>query len=170
MKNSSQTLLLLSLFSFGITSPHCGEKNALASENYPLPEMPRTLLRIKTVPNNAAFCKQHITMGIPVVFRCFSDSSPTVPKAPTTICTTATLTSHNFCNCNLKPCYLVTFPSSFLLMFWSTGSLFSLSMNTISGLRWSISLSVWITKSQSILRLSFTSTSSSWYEHHLSSH
>ena len=39
-------------------------------------------------------------------------------------------------------------------------SLFSLSVTTISGLRCSISLSVWIAKSQSILHLSFSSTGS----------
>ena len=43
---------------FGITSPLCGEKNAYASGSYPLSEMPKTLLRIKAVPSNAAFCKQ----------------------------------------------------------------------------------------------------------------
>ena len=41
-----------------------------------------------------------------------------------------------------------------------SNSLFSLSVTTISGLRCSISLSVWIAKSQSILHLSFSSTGS----------
>ena len=41
---------------------------------------------------------------------------------------------------------------------------------TLSGLRCSISLSVWIAKSQSILHLSFSSTGSGWSENHLSSH
>ena len=86
----------------------------------------------------------------------------------TTTGITEALTSHNFCTCNLKSCYLVIFSSSFALMFWFpettmsmiSHSLFSLSVTTISGLRCSISLSVWIAKSQSILHLSFSSTGS----------
>ena len=86
----------------------------------------------------------------------------------TTTGITEALTSHNFCTCNLKSWYLVIFSGSFTLMFWFPGttmsmishSLFSLSVTTISGLRCSISLSVWIAKSQSILHLSFSSTGS----------
>ena len=151
---------------FVITSPLRGKKNALTSESYPLSEMSSTFLRIKAVPSNKAFCKQLITMSIPMVFRWFSSSSLTVPKAPTTIGVTVDLTSHIFSLCNLKSWYLVIFSSSFTLMFWSPrtamsmilNSLFSLSMTTISGLRSSISSSVLIAKSQSI----FSSTGSSW--------
>ena len=102
---------------FGITSPLRGDKNALTSESYPLSEMPRTLIRMKAVPSNAAFCKQLIAMGIPMVFWWFSSSSLTVPKAPATISITLALTSRNFCTCNLKSWYLVIFSSSFTLMF-----------------------------------------------------
>ena len=63
-------LLLLLLFSFVIT-PLRGEKNVLTSESYPLSEISRTLLKMKAVPSNAAFCKQLITMGIPMVVRWF---------------------------------------------------------------------------------------------------
>ena len=91
---------------FGITSPLRHEKNALTTESYPLSEMSRTLLRMKAVPSNAAFCKQLITMGIPMVLRRFSSSSLTVPKAPTTIGITLALTSRNRCTCNLKSWYL----------------------------------------------------------------
>ena len=49
-------------------------------------------------------------------------------------------------------------------------SLLSLSVTTISALRCSISLSVWIAKSQSILHLSFSSAASGSCENHLSSH
>ena len=91
---------------FGITSPLRDEKNALTTESYPLSEMSRTLLRMKAVPSNAAFCKQLITMGILMVFRRFSSSSLTVSKAPTTIGITLALTSRNRCTCNLKSWYL----------------------------------------------------------------
>ena len=88
------------------------------------------------------------------------------------------MTSHNFCTCNPKSWYLVIFSSSFPVMFWSPGtaisvilhSLFSLPITTISGLRCSIYLFVWIAKSQSILHLSFSSTGSGWCENHMSSH
>ena len=141
-------LLLLLLFSFVITSPLRGEKNVLTSESYPLSEISRTLLKMKAVPSNAAFCKQLITMGIPMVVRWFWNFSVTVPKAPTTIGITVALTFHNFCNCNLKCWYLVVFSSSFTLMFWSPGtamsmilhSLFSLSMTTIKGFSFSFQL------------------------------
>ena len=140
-------LLLLLLFSFVIT-PLRGEKNVLTSESYPLSEISRTLLKMKAVPSNAAFCKQLITMGIPMVFRWFSSSSLIVPKAPTTIGLTVALTSQNFWTCNLKSWYLVIFSSSFTLMFWSPGtamsmilhSLFSLSMTTIKGFSFSFQL------------------------------
>ena len=94
-----------------------------------------------------------------MVFRWFSSSSLTVLKVPTRIGITIALRSYNFCTCNLKSWYLVIFSSSLTLMFWSPGtamlmvlhSLLSLSVTTISALRCSISLSVWIAKSQSIL-------------------
>ena len=154
------------------------KKNALTSESYLLSEVSETLLRMKAVPSNAAFCMQRITMGIPMVFRWFSSSSLTVPKAPNTIGITVALTFHNFCTCNLKSWYFVIFSSSFTLMFWSPGtaismilhSISSLSMNTISGLRCSIYLSVCIGKSQSNLHLSFSSTGPGWCKNHLSSH
>ena len=56
----------------------------------------------EAVPTNAAFCKQIIISGIPMVFRWFSSSSLTVPKGPTTIGITVALTSHNLWTCNLK--------------------------------------------------------------------
>ena len=89
-------------FFFDVTSPLRGEKNALTSENYPLPEMPSTLLKMKTVPGNASFCKQRRIIGIPMVFRCFSSSALSNPKAPTTAGITVALTSLKFCTCNLK--------------------------------------------------------------------
>ena len=52
---------------------------------------------MKTVPGNAAFCKQLITMGIPMVLRWFSSFSITVPKALTTTGITVALTIKNFC-------------------------------------------------------------------------
>ena len=140
--------------------------------------MSMTLVRMKVVPNNAAFCKQLVTMSLSNFFRWFSSSSLTIPKAPTTIGITIALTSHNSCNCNLKSWYLVIISSSFTLMFWSPGTamsmilhfLFFLSMTTRSGLLSSISVSVWIAKSQSILHLPFSSTRSGLCENHLSSH
>ena len=78
--------------------------------------MSRTLLRMKAVLSNAAFCKQLIAVGIPMVFRWFSSSSPTVPKAPTAIGITVALTSHNFCTCNFMSLYLVISSSSFALI------------------------------------------------------
>ena len=60
LKNYYHCYIVFScLFFFGITSLLRGEKNA-------------------------AFCKQFITMGDPMVFRWFSSSSLSVPKAPTT--------------------------------------------------------------------------------------
>ena len=56
----------------------------------------------EAVPTNAAFCKQIIISGIPMVFRWFSSSSLTAPKGPTTIGITVALTSHNLWTCNLK--------------------------------------------------------------------
>ena len=140
--------------------------------------MSMTLVRMKVVPNNAAFCKQLVTMSLSNFFRWFSSSSLTIPKAPTIIGITIALTSHNSCNCNLKSWYLVIISSSFTLMFWSPGTamsmilhfLFFLSMTTRSGLLCSISLSVWIAKSQSILHSPFSSTRSGLCENHLSSH
>ena len=153
---------------FVIKSPLRCVKNALTSDSYPLSELSRTLLRMKAVPSNAASCKQLITINIAMVFRCFSSSSLTVPKAPTTIGVIVVLTSHNFYTCNLKSCYLVIFSSSFTFMFCSPGtampmilhSLFCLSVTTVSGLWCSISLSAWIAKSQTMLHLSFSSTGS----------
>ena len=110
-------LLLLFFFFFVITSPLLREKNVLTSESYPLSELSRTLQKMKAVPSNAAFCKQLITMGIPIVFRWFSSSSLIVPKAPTSIGITVALTSQNFWTCNLKSWYLVIFSNSFTLMF-----------------------------------------------------
>ena len=107
MQSQFTNLLLLFFFFFGITSPLRGEKNALTSESYPLSEMPRTLLRMKAVSSNDAFCKQLITMAILMVFRWFSSSLLTVPKAPAAIGITLALTSHNFFTCNLKAWYLV---------------------------------------------------------------
>ena len=154
------------------------QKNNLTSQSYPLSEMSRNFLKMKAVPSNAAFCMELMTMGIPMVLRWFSSFSLTLPKAPTKIGITVALTSHNFCTCNLKSWYLVIFSRSFTLMFWSPGtamsmilqSRFSLSMTTISGLRCSISLCVWIAKFQSILHLSFFSTGSGWCKNHLPSH
>ena len=85
------------------------EKNNLTSQSYPLSEMSRNLLKMKAVPGNTAFCKQLMTMGIPMVLRWFSSFSLTLPKAPTTIGITVALTSHNFCTCNLKSWYMVIF-------------------------------------------------------------
>ena len=65
--------------------------------------MSMTLVRMKVVPNNAAFCKQLVTMSLSNFFRWFSSSSLTIHKAPTTIGITVALTSHNSCNCNLSP-------------------------------------------------------------------
>ena len=141
--------------------------------------MPRTLPSMKAVSSNGVLCKELTTMGIPMLFRWFSSSSLAILKEPTTVGITVALTSHNFCNCNLRSWYLVIFFSkSFTLIFWSSRtamsmmfhSLFSLSMTSIFGLQCSMSLSVWISKSQSILILSFSSTGSGWYENHLYSH
>ena len=110
------TIFFIFIF-FGITSPLSGEKNALTSESYPLSEIPRTLLKMKVVPSSAAFCKQLITMGIPLFFRWFISSSLTAPKAPATTGITVALTFHNICTCSLKSWYLVIFSSSFTLTF-----------------------------------------------------
>ena len=93
------------------TSQLRGEKNTLTSESYPLSKMSRTLLRMKAVPSNVVFCKQLITVGIPMVFRWFSSSLLTVPKVPTTIGISVALTSHNFCTCNLKTWWFFLVPS-----------------------------------------------------------
>ena len=82
-----------------------------------------------------------------MVFRYFSSSSLTVPKARTTIGVIVVLTFHNFYTCYLKSWYLVICSSSFTFMFCSPGtamamilhSLFCLSVNTVSGLGCSIS-------------------------------
>ena len=95
-------IIIIVTIIFGIESTLCGEKNALTSESYPLSKISRTLQRMKAVPSNAAFCKQLMTMGIPMVFRWLSSSSLTVPKAPTTIGITVALTSHYFWACNHK--------------------------------------------------------------------
>ena len=106
----------------GITSPLHGEKNVLTSESYSSSEMPRTLVWMKAIPSNAVFCKKLITMGIAMIFRCFSSSSLTVCKAPNILPgIIVALTSHNFCT-------PVTAMSMILY------SLFSLLMTTISGL------------------------------------
>ena len=94
----------------------------MTSESYALSEMSRTLLRMKAVPSNTVFCKQLITMRIPIVFRWFSSSSLTFPKAPTTIAITVALPFHNFCTCNLKAWYLVIFSSSLRLCLISRNS------------------------------------------------
>ena len=54
-----------------------------------------------------------------MVFRWFASSSPTVPKAPTAISITVSLTFHNFFTYNLKFWHLVIFSSYFNLVFWS---------------------------------------------------
>ena len=68
----------------------------LISEFYPNSEMPSTLLKMKAVPSNAAFCKHGTTRGMSIRFRCFSSSLETVPSTPTTIGTTTAFTSHCF--------------------------------------------------------------------------
>ena len=60
----------------------------LISEFYPNPEMPSTLLKMKVVRSEAAFCKHGTTRGMSIRLRCFSSSLDTVPSAPTTIGTT----------------------------------------------------------------------------------
>ena len=41
----------------------------LISEFYPNPEMPSTLLKMKAVPSNAAFCKHGTTRGMSIRLR-----------------------------------------------------------------------------------------------------
>ena len=67
---------------FGITSPLHGEKSVLISESYPLSEIPRTLLMKKVVPSNAVFCKQLMTVAIPIDFLWFLSFllTPAMPK------------------------------------------------------------------------------------------
>ena len=123
---------------------------------------------MKAFPNNAAFCKQLVTMGISMVFSWFSSSSLSVNKAPTRTGITVALTFHNFFSCKLKFWYLVIFSSYFTLMFWSSGTAMStilhflFSLSTMSG----ISLSVCIGMSQSILRFSFSCNDSDSCENH----
>ena len=113
-----------------------------------------------------------------MVFRLFSSSQLTVPKASTTVGITVTMTSQNICTCNLNSWYLTIFSSHFTLIFWSPRiamlmilhSLFSLSMTAISILWSSFSLSDWIPKSRSILRLLLSSTGSGWCKDNLSLH
>ena len=133
---------------FCITLPLRDEKNSLTSESFPLSVMPKTLLKMKAVPRNAVFCKQLITMGIPIIFRWFSCSSVTAPKAPIAVGITVALTSLNFCTCNLKSWCLFFFSVSLgIAMLMILHSLSSLSVTAISDFGGSIFLSVWIPKS-----------------------
>ena len=61
-------IIFIFFFFFCIKSPQRGGKNDLTSESHPLSEMTSTILNIKAVPNNAAFCEQLITMGNAIVF------------------------------------------------------------------------------------------------------
>ena len=89
----------------------------LISEFYPNPEMPSTLLKMKAVPSNAAFCKHGTMRGMSIRFRCFSSSLDTVPSAPTTIGTTTALTSHSFSISIRRSWHFVIFSCSFAVIF-----------------------------------------------------
>ena len=89
----------------------------LISEFYPNPEMPSTLLKMKAVPSNAAFCKHGTTRGMSIRLRCFSSSLDTVPSAPTTIGTTTALTFHSFSISIRRSWYFAIFSCSLAVMF-----------------------------------------------------
>ena len=89
----------------------------LISEFYPNSEMSSTLLKMKAVPRNAAFCKHGTTRGISIRFRCFSSSLETVPSAPTTIRTTTAFTSHCFSISIRRSWYFVIFSCSLAVTF-----------------------------------------------------
>ena len=105
-----------------------------------------------------------MAMGISMVFRWFSSFLLTVPKALTTISITVALTYHSFCTCDLKYWYLVIFFQFFhfdvliskIIYFDDFAFSLLFTMTTISGLRCSISLSVWIANSQNIMGHSLT--------------
>ena len=71
----------------------------LISEFYPNPEMPSTLLKMKAVPSNAAFCKHGTTRGMSIRLRCFSSSLDTVPSTPTTMGTTTAYYYYHYYYC-----------------------------------------------------------------------
>ena len=119
--------------------------------------MPRTLQKMKVIPSNAAFCKKHITMGITMAFRWFSSSSLTVStKAPITTGITVVLTAPVIASPGILVLVILVPVQVPSIMFWSPGtailmilqSLLSLLITTISSPQSSISLSVWIAKSQ----------------------
>ena len=123
---------------------------------------------MKAVLNNAVFCKQLVTMGIPMLFWWLSSSSLTIIKAQTRTGITVALTFHNFYSFNLKFWYLVIFSSYFTLIFWSPGTAMSMILHSLfsSSTMPGISLSVCIAKSQSILDFSSSCNDSDWCEYH----
>ena len=100
-------LLLLLVFIFlMVVSPLLIRKFVLIFESNLLSEILSALCRMSTVPSNAAFCKQLILMGIPIVLKCFTRLSLIAPRPLIMMGITVSLMLHNLCNCNLKSSYL----------------------------------------------------------------
>ena len=84
--------------------------------------MPRALLRMNTVPSNAAFCKQLILMEIPILFKCFSRLSLIVLRAPVTTGIIVALLFYSLSTSNLSSslffCLFVCFQSFLISLHW----------------------------------------------------
>ena len=101
-----------------------------------------------------------------------------VPSATTTTGTSSVFHFHSFPNSIRKSWCLSIFSCSFTMIFWSSGMAMSmikqlfviLSLHTISGRLFSITLSVWIRKSHKVLHPSLSSTKSGTCSYHLSLH
>ena len=86
--------------------------------------MAKTFLKIKTVPKNARFWKQLITMVLMFLTNCFQSTNNDTYNC--------TLTFHNFFSWNLKVRYLVIFSSYFI--FWSPGNALSMILHFLFSL------------------------------------
>ena len=86
------------------------------------PQVPRTLLSILAVFNNAAVWMVFTPSPTSKSSRPFNNPLITVPKAPITIGTIVTFMFHSFFNSLAKSRYLSFFSHSFSFILWSVGT------------------------------------------------
>ena len=126
--------------------------------------MSSTLRRTKAIPRIAVFCMDIMSdrMSIFFLYLCII-LFDIVPRAPITTGMTTTLPFQTFYNSVIKTWYLSTFFCYLMAIFWSSGIakaiIWHFTIQNMSGNLNSMTLSVWILKSQRILYFSFSWTS-----------
>ena len=139
------------------------------------PQVPRILLSILAVFNNAFIWMVSTCLLTSKSSRPFNNPSVTVPKAPITIGTTNIFMFHSFFNSLARSRYLSFFTHSVSFILWSAGtafcnfasSLFFLLIIIRSGLLAGIRWSVYMSKSHRGLCVSFSRTDAKLCIYHL---